>query len=1463
MSSQAVSGALAAGQEDGLATRNEMQTEISEKQAPPTSTQATSPNQSHSGSEVSPEEAKEMLGEAEEEIRNEQRKSADIEKDDYVPFDLREFLRNTAQSFGAEEGDDRIARKKLGVSWSNLNVIGTASMDLKVPTIPGMAVFEIISPFLSILKLVGVDPFKPKERKLLQGFNGCAKPGEMVLVIGRPGSGCSTFLKTIADKRSGFIRVEGDTSYGGIDAKKMDQRYRGQVVYSEEDDVHNATLTVSRTVDFALRLKAPSQMLPDHTRKTFRKLLRDTMLKAFNIPHTKHTLVGSPTVRGVSGGERKRVSIIEALCSNATILSWDNSSRGLDASTAFDYAKSMRTLTDFLQITMFVSLYQASDNIFNEFDKVMVIDDGRCVYYGPREECRQYFINLGFEDRPRQTAADYVTGCTDQYERIFQEGRDASNVPSTPEQLEEAYKNSELCRRMIAEKEEYDNSFAGSDKDAYSKNFKHAVRHEKHHGAGRHSQYTVSWPAQVYALFLRQMQMTLGNKFDIFMSYVTAIILALVTGGVFFNLPTTSAGVFTRGGDLFILLLFSSLTAFAELPTMMLGRPILARQAGFAFFRPSALTVASLIADFPFGIPRATIFHIIVYFMSGLHRSAAAFWTSWLIVIVAYYAFRALFSMFGAVTTNFYTAARLAAVIMTMLVLWAGYVIPQDTMARWLFWVSYLNPIFYSFSALMINEFKRTTFTCGGAQIVPSGPGYNQGLGPNQICAVAGATPGSDQFPGMAYLTASFGYQESHLWRNVGILFAFVIGLVAICAAVMEFMDQGAFASAMTVKKPANKEEVELNKRLEDRRSGASEKTEAKLDVYGQTFTWSNLKYTVPVKGGHRQLLDNVDGYVVPGTMTALMGSSGAGKTTLLDVLADRKTIGVIEGDRLIEGKPVDVSFQRQCGYAEQQDIHEPMCSVREALRFSAYLRQPYETPIEEKNQYVEDIIELLELHDLADAVIGYPGFGLGVGDRKRVTIGVELAAKPSMLLFLDEPTSGLDGQSAFTICRVLRKLADNGQTILCTIHQPSSLLFETFDRLLLLQRGGQVVYNGPVGKEGCHINKYFADRGAQIPAGQNPAEFMLDAIGAGSQPRMGPKDWADWYKESDMHKDNLAKIAELNAEGAKKPATQVSHKSEYAAPWMFQFAVVSKRTLLSTWRQPSYQYTRLIQHLVFALLTGLIFLRLDNAVATLQYRVFALFMMAVIPAIIMAQIEPFWIMARSVWIREETSKTFRGSVFAATQLVSEIPYAFVCATVFFLLLYYLVGFQSDSARAAYFWFMTLLVELFAITIGTAIASFSANAYFASLWTPFLIVIMSLNCGVLIPPQLMTSTLFRDFLYNVNPVRFAISGLIANEFYELPVRCAASEYSLINPPGDQTCGQYLTPYIQAVSGYVNNPNATADCQYCTYAIGNEFYEAFGITWSERGRDLGVMIAFIAFNTIVTVLCTKYLKFSNR
>lgn len=191
-------------------------------------------------------------------------------------------------------------------------------------------------------------------------------------------------------------------------------------------------------------------------------------------------------------------------------------------------------------------------------------------------------------------------------------------------------------------------------------------------------------------------------------------------------------------------------------------------------------------------------------------------------------------------------------------------------------------------------------------------------------------------------------------------------------------------------------------------------------------FTWRDVVYDIEIKGEPRRLLDHVSGFVKPGSMTALMGVSGAGKTTLLDVLAQRTTMGVITGDMFVNGKPLDPAFQRSTGYVQQQDLHLETSTVREALQFSAMLRQPKTVSKKEKHDYVEEVIKMLNMSDFAEAVVGVPGEGLNVEQRKLLTIGVELAAKPKLLLFLDEPTSGLDSQvSIFTLIYILPTIAN------------------------------------------------------------------------------------------------------------------------------------------------------------------------------------------------------------------------------------------------------------------------------------------------------------------------------------------------------------------------------------------------------------------------------------------------------
>ena len=312
----------------------------------------------------------------------------------------------------------------------------------------------------------------------------------------------------------------------------------------------------------------------------------------------------------------------------------------------------------------------------------------------------------------------------------------------------------------------------------------------------------------------------------------------------------------------------------------------------------------------------------------------------------------------------------------------------------------------------MANEFRNFNLTCAGENLVPNGPTYTNIS--NQVCTLQGAITGTDIVVGSDYISRTFNYFPSQMWRNFGIILTFTAAFMVLNGLLSEVLLYGASGRTITLFKKENKERKSLNEALSEKRKerkrGESSNTDAvKLLIESKrVLTWEALNYDVPVKGKKLRLLNDIYGYVRPGELTALMGASGAGKTTLLDVLADRKNIGVITGDVLIDGKRRGIEFQRGTAYCEQIDVHEDTQTVREALRFSAYLRQPYHISKEEKDEYVEQVISLLEMEEIADAMIGNNVVGLSVAERKRVTIGVELAAKPELLLFLDEPTSGM-----------------------------------------------------------------------------------------------------------------------------------------------------------------------------------------------------------------------------------------------------------------------------------------------------------------------------------------------------------------------------------------------------------------------------------------------------------------------
>jgi ATP-binding cassette subfamily G (WHITE) protein 2 (SNQ2) len=708
--------------------------------------------------------------------------------------------------------------------------------------------------------------------------------------------------------------------------------------------------------------------------------------------------------------------------------------------------------------------------------------------------------------------------------------------------------------------------------------------------------------------------------------------------------------------------------------------------------------------------------------MCGLVLDAGAFFTFYLMIVSGYLAMTLFFRTVGCLCPDFDYAMKFAAVIITLFVLTSGYLIQWQSEQVWLRWIFYVNALGLGFSALMMNEFGRIDLTCEGTSLIPYGEGY--GDIDYQVCTLPGSVAGNPQVSGNAYIEQGFSYTRSDLWRNWGIIIVLIVGFLFLNVTLGEYIKWGAGGKTVTFFAKEDKERKELNEALhakKERRGNKEADEGSSLSIDSKAvLTWEELCYDVPVPSGDLRLLKNIFGYVKPGQLTALMGASGAGKTTLLDVLASRKNIGVISGDILIDGiKPGD-DFQRGTSYAEQLDVHEGTQTVREALRFSADLRQPYETPQAEKYAYVEEIIALLEMEDIADAIIGDPEAGLAVEQRKRVTIGVELAAKPKLLLFLDEPTSGLDSQSAFNIVRFLRKLAAAGQAILCTIHQPNASLFENFDRLLLLQRGGETVYFGEIGKDANVLIDYFHKYGANCPPDANPAEWMLDAIGAGVAARIGDKDWGEIWRESKELEDTKAEIIRIKAERSQAVSDEPKKEAkEFATPLWHQIKIVNKRQHKAFWRSPNYGFTRFFNHLAIAILTGLMFLQLDDSRSSLQYRIFVIFQVTVLPALILAQVEPKYDLSRLVYYREAAAKTYRQLPFALSMVLAEMPYSLLCAVGFFLPIYYIPGFNSESSRAGYTFFMILVTEIFSVTLAQMVSALTPSTFIAMVCTHF------------------------------------------------------------------------------------------------------------------------------------------------
>ncbi|KAF9637466.1 ABC transporter-like protein [Lasiodiplodia theobromae] len=1276
---------------------------------------------------------------------------------------------------------------------------------------------DVTSIFTDPIKALTKVCRRPPERQILHGITGLVKEGDMLLLLGRPGAGCTTLLKTLSGHTEGFTRWHGDITYHGVPIEIMKDRFRGNVVYNADVDCHFPHLTVAQTLDFALSTRTPHRRMAGLSRDEYIVKMRNILAATMGLTHTLNTKVGNDYIQGVSGGERKRVSIAEMMATRASVMYWDNPTRGLDSSTSLEFARSLRVATNLTRNVAMSALYQPGDGLVDVFDKGLVMYNGHQIWFGDLQVGKAFFEDMGFYCAPRATTAEFLTSITDSVARQVRPGYE-DMVPHTPEEFALRWKESVHYRRLMNEIEEHEREFPRDHHETLDTLHEHQMS-EKAPLTRKQSPYTLNLWMQFAVTAKRALQRMQQDRVYSIAMIVTMVVTAVVVGSMFYNIPEDTSGFFSKGGVIFFSVLFNIIINFAEVSAQFSQRPIVEKHKSFAMYHPSVDALATMMTQWPMKLINVAIFSVIIYFLANFKREAGAFFLFLVFNFLISVTMSGFFRTVATLVNTVEAALGVAGVLMLPLAVYAGYVIPRPSMHPWFKWISYMNPIYYAVESQMIVEFHGRHSPCT-VSMVPSGPGFeNAGLD-HQICAVTGAKQGQSYYK---QIPTSKGEFLIFHRANLG------------------------FGRARSKSSADRDVKSTLQKYLGEGQSVDPAAVEKSEDV----FTWNHVNYDVDIKGETRRLLNDVQGYVKPGTLTALMGESGAGKTTLLNVLAQRITTGVVSGDVLVNGSPLDRSFQRRTGYVQQQDIHLAESTVREALRFSALLRQPDDVPVSEKYEYVEKIITALGMQKYADAVIGVPGQGLNVEQRKRTTIGLELVAKPSLLLFLDEPTSGLDSQSAWAIIKFLRELADAGQAILCTIHQPSALLFEQFDRMLLLAKGGKTVYFGDLGSDSKILREYFERNGARhCEEHENPAEYILDVIGGAAASAEGTQKWADAWLNSPEYQTTVTEIQQLEApsrnnRNSNVPAEEIS---SFALPIHKQYTAVQKRLFQQYWRSAYYIQAKIVTYVIGGLFMGFTFWKEKTSVQGLQNKVFAIYMMLLVCLVVVVQLQPRLIAYREIYdVRERHSHMYHWSIFVVASFIVELPFNIVIASLCFVAWYFPIDWQTtiEAGRGATMWLIFLVYQLYHSSFSQMITMAAPNAETAAMLTILFYTFILAFSGVVQP--LVQLVKFWHFAYYVSPFTWLVSALMATGTHGVAVECSAVEVNVFQPPQGMTCGAYAAQFAAAAGGAIYNPEATSDCQYCRYAMADVFLQGFNMIWADRWRNVGYLCAYTAFN----------------
>ncbi|POM57540.1 ABC Superfamily, partial [Phytophthora palmivora] len=1093
------------------------------------------------------------------------------------------------------------------------------------------------------------------KKQVLRNINGVFKPGTITLVLGQPGSGKSSLMKLLSGRfpSQKNVTVEGEVTYNGTSAATLGNRLPQFLSYVNQRDKHYPSLTVKETLEFAhaccgggLPARDEQHFTNGTPEENFAALeaaramfkhYPDIVIQQLGLDNCQNTIVGDAMTRGVSGGERKRVTTGEMEFGNKYVMMMDEISTGLDSAATFDIITTQRSIAKKFRKTVVISLLQPSPEVFELFDDVVILNEGHVMYHGPRAEALGYFENLGFKCPPRRDVADFLLDLGTDKQGQYEVDSIASNViPRTASQYADVFTRSRIYGNMM------DDLHSPIPANLLEDNEKHMAAVPEFHQS--------------------------------FLETVMVILMGLMYASTFYQFDETNSQLVM--GIIFNAVMFVSLGQQAQIPMFMAAREVFYKQRRANFFRTASFVLSNSVSQVPVAAIESLVFGSIIYWMCGYVSTIEAYLVFELMLFVTNLAFTAWFFFLSCASPNLNVANPISMVSVLFFVLFAGFTITKEQIPDYFIWIYWINPMSWGVRALAVNQYSDSKFdTC-----VFDGVDY---------CTNFNMTMGE-------YSLTTFEVPTEKFWLWYGIVF--------MAAAYVFFMLLSYVA--LEYHRYESPENVTLDSESNGNGSdeyglmrtprGSPTDDETVVSPTPKTIAFKDLWYTVPDPANPKDTIDllkGISGYALPGTITALMGSSGAGKTTLMDVIAGRKTGGKITGQILLNGHPAtDLAIRRATGYCEQMDIHSESATIREALTFSAFLRQGADVPDSHKYDSVNECLDLLDLHPIADQIIR----GSSVEQMKRLTIGVELAAQPSVL-FLDEPTSGLDARSAKLIMDGVRKVANTGRTVVCTIHQPSTEVFSVFDSLLLLKRGGETVFAGELGKNAREMIAYFEsiDGVAKLEDNYNPATWMLEVIGAGVGNSNGDK--TDFVKIFQASKHFQFLQSNLDREGVSRPSPdlpELTYGDKRAATEMTQARFLMQRFFRMYWRTASYNLTRFFLSLILGLLFGVTYVSAEyDSYAGINSGMGMLFCTTGFMGFIaFTSVMPVASEDRLAFYRERASQTYNALWYFVASTVVEIPYVFFAALLFMAPYYPMVGFTGVKSFLAYWVHLSLHV---------------------------------------------------------------------------------------------------------------------------------------------------------------------------